>query len=234
MIGIVVPVHNESATLADCLFALRHAAIAPALAGEQVDIVAVLDTCTDDSASIAATCGITVLSADLRNVGRARALGAELMVARGARWLAFTDADSLVAPDWLVMQLSLEADLVCGCVEVQDWSEHSDAVRERYLSRYVHADGHHHIHGANLGIAVDTYRAAGGFPPLVSGEDVALVDASLAVGARVAWSVAPRVYTSARRRARAPGGFSDYLRMLGETTLVGGLSGLPGPLAAAP
>lgn len=229
MIGIVVPVHNESETLADCLMALRLAAQAPALGGEPVGIVVVLDSCTDDSAAIATACGVQMLSANLRNVGLARALGADLLVAQGARWLAFTDADSAVAPDWLVAQLSLCADAVCGCVEVSDWSEHAEGVRERYLSRYVDADGHRHVHGANLGVATAAYQAVGGFPPLVSGEDVALVDALMASGVHVAWSAAPRVRTSARRRARAPGGFSDYLRMLGETTLG---CGLPGPLAA--
>ena len=209
--------------------ALRLAAQAPALGGEPVEIVAVLDTCTDDSAAIASACKVQTLSATLRNVGLARALGADLLAAQGARWLAFTDADSAVAPDWLVAQLSLRADAVCGCVEVSDWSEHAEGVRERYLARYVDADGHRHVHGANLGVATAAYQAVGGFPPLVSGEDVALVDALMASGIRVAWSAAPRVRTSARRRARAPGGFSDYLRLLGETTLG---CGLPGPLAA--
>jgi glycosyltransferase involved in cell wall biosynthesis len=229
MIGIVIPVHNESDDLVNCLTALRLAAQAPGLGGEQVEIVTVLDSCTDDSAVIATAWGVQMLSANLRNVGLARALGADLLVAQGARWLAFTDADSAVAPDWLVAQLSLCADVVCGCVEVSDWSEHPDAVRERYLARYVDADGHRHVHGANLGVATAAYQAVGGFPPLVSGEDVALVDALVASGVQVAWSAAPRVRTSARQRARAPGGFSDYLRLLGETTLG---CGLPGPLAA--
>ena len=229
MIGIVVPAHNESEALAGCLAALLLAAQARALDGEQVAIVVVLDDCTDESSAIATASGVQILSGKLRNVGLARALGAHLLVAQGARWLAFTDADSVVAPDWLVTQLSLKADVVCGCVEVSDWSEHPDGVRERYLSRYVDADGHRHVHGANLGVATAAYQAVGGFSPLVTGEDVALVDALLASGVEVAWSAAPRVRTSARRRARAPGGFSDYLRLLGETTLG---CGLPAPLAA--
>jgi len=153
----------------------------------------------------------------MRNVGNARAMGASLLVEEGARWLAFTDADSMVAPDWLVAQLALQTDVVCGVVQVDDWSEHTAAVRDGYLARYVDQDGHRHVHGANLGMSTAAYVAAGGFERLVSGEDVALVDALVAAGAAVAWSAASRVRTSARRLARAPGGFSDYLRLLGES-----------------
>ena len=42
-------------------------------------------------------------------------------------------------------------------------------------------------------------------------EDVELVSALEACGARIAWSCRPRVTTSARRLARAPGGFADAL-----------------------
>jgi hypothetical protein len=43
------------------------------------------------------------------------------------------------------------------------------------------------------------------------GEDVALVNALLASGASVAWSALPRVTTSARKMARAHGGFAHFL-----------------------
>lgn len=42
-------------------------------------------------------------------------------------------------------------------------------------------------------------------------EDVALVRSLEAVGAKIAWSARPRVTTSARRLARASGGFADAL-----------------------
>ena len=51
----------------------------------------------------------------------------------------------------------------------------------------------------------------GGFAPLASSEDVALVQALEDVGASIAWSAAPRVVTSARRQFRAPGGFGATL-----------------------
>lgn len=50
------------------------------------------------------------------NVGHARAAGAQELLNQGVRWIACTDADSTVAEDWLVEQLALEADAVCGTV----------------------------------------------------------------------------------------------------------------------
>ena len=128
MIGIVVPVHDEEACLDACLQALRVAATCPLLRGEAVGIVIVLDACSDDSQRIVLAHAMQAdlpwrldcISVDARNVGAARAAGARLLLERGARWLAFTDADTCVAPDWLCMQLSQQADAVCGTVAVDD------------------------------------------------------------------------------------------------------------------
>jgi hypothetical protein len=76
------------------------------------------------------------------------------------------------------------------------------------------ADGHRHIHGANLGVSARAYRRAGGFPPLACSEDVALIDLLIAAGVRVTWSAAPRVVTSARIDSRVRGGFGDTLAAL--------------------
>lgn len=216
MIGIVIPAHNEEAFLADCLDAARRAATHPALLGEAVEIVVVLDSCTDDSLSIAQCFGVHLLTLDARNVGRARAAGADFMLERGARWLAFTDADSRVAPDWIVEQLGLEADAVCGCVTVDDWSMHASATREAFYRKYTHADAHRHVHGANLGVSASAYRRAGGFMPLACSEDVALTVQLAESGARIAWSAAPCVVTSARTASKARGGFGDTLAAIAE------------------
>jgi glycosyltransferase involved in cell wall biosynthesis len=223
MIGIVVPAHNEQACLDDCLRALRKAALHPALAGEAVSIIVVLDNCSDRSLDIVQRhaarrspprCCIGWLAVEAGNVGIARAAGADRLLAEGARWLAFTDADTRVSPAWLVMQLGLGADVVCGSVAVDDWSPHAAhgiALREHFLRTYDDRDGHRHIHGANLGVAAEAYRRAGGFAPLACHEDVALVAALERTGATFAWSAAPRVATSARRDAKARGGFGDTL-----------------------
>ncbi|MBP0590102.1 glycosyltransferase [Paraburkholderia sp. LEh10] len=215
MIGIVIPAHNEEELLADCLQAARMAAAHPALRGETVRIVVALDSCTDRSASIARCFDTHALMLEARNVGKARAAGAAALVAQGVRWLAFTDADSRVAADWLVAQLALGAEAVCGPVIIEDWRQHDALTRDAFYRAYLNADGHRHVHGANLGVSTLAYCRAGGFPPLACSEDVALVGLLVETGARIAWSAAPRVVTSARLASRVRGGFGDTLAALG-------------------
>lgn len=214
MIGLIIPAHNEERYLSACLDAVRCAMAHPLLGGEPVETVVVLDACTDGSARYVMQSGCDALIVEARNVGAARSAGAQAMIARGARWLAFTDADSRVAPEWLVAQLALcaeGADAVCGCVSVDDWSMHSPALATHWSRHYRDADGHRHVHGANLGVSAHAYVRAGGFPALACGEDVALVDLLIATGANVAWSAAPRVSTSGRFDARVNGGFGTTL-----------------------
>lgn len=217
MIGIVIPAHNEEDMLGRTLEAAMRASIHPDLQGESVRTVVVLDACSDGSAAIAHAWPVDVLVIEARNVGQARARGAEHLLALGARWLAFTDADTIVSPNWLAAQLSLGADAVCGSVGVADWSPHgahAGALQKRFATHYRDADGHRHVHGANLGVSSEAYRRAGGFLALACSEDVALVDALEACGASIAWSALPRVNTSARIDARARGGFGDTLLAL--------------------
>lgn len=214
MIGVVVPAHNEQACLGACLAAIVQAAAHPSLLAEPVRIVVVLDDCTDGSEAVARGHPVGVLQVRARNVGAARAAGARLLVQAGARWLAFTDADTLVSPGWLAAQLAQRTQAVCGSVEVHDWSPHGDQgelLRLRFQARYADADGHRHIHGANLGVCAEAYRQVGGFEPLACSEDVALIEALQRSGASIVWSAAPRVVTSARTDARARGGFGDTL-----------------------
>ncbi len=214
MIGIVIPAHNEAALLGICLEAALAASLHPGLKGEEVEVLVVLDDCSDGTAELVSGRAVGSVTVAVRNVGAARAIGARQLLARGARWLGFTDADSRVAEDWLVRQLELNADAVCGTVTVEDWSDHDGhavQLEDHFRRTYSHADGHRHIHGANLGVCARAYEAVGGFAPLVSSEDVALVEALEMAGARVCWSAAPRVVTSARRHARAPAGFAAAL-----------------------
>jgi glycosyltransferase involved in cell wall biosynthesis len=211
VIGVIVPAHNEEALLGGCLAALVAAARHTALASEPVRIVVVLDACSDRSKAIAFAAGVEVVTIAARNVGIARAAGAALLLADGARWLAFTDADSRVSPDWLAVQLSLGVEVVCGSIHVEDWSAHPSTVREIFSRIYRDADGHRHVHGANLGVCAMAYRRVGGFPSLQCREDVALVNRLVAIGASVAWSAAARVATSARVTSRVRGGFGDTL-----------------------
>lgn len=223
MLGIMIPAHNEEVCLPGCLAALYVAASHPALHGEPVSIHVVLDACDDGSEDILkrwqlrhpdTQVTLSYSQIDKRKVGAARASGADRLLRQGVRWLAFTDADTQVSPEWLVQQLALDVDVVCGSVAVDDWSPHAGQaamLRTHFSQTYNDRDGHHHIHGANMGVAADAYIKAGGFQSVPCHEDVYLVAALERIGARFAWSAAPRVVTSARTDARARGGFGDTM-----------------------
>lgn len=223
MIGVGVPAHNEQAHIGACLAALLQAACNDRLQGEAVLVHVVLDACADGTVDVVrqhasrfADAGVVLDWSQIaqRQVGAARAAGAACLLAAGARWLAFTDADTRVSPQWLAAQLALDVDVVCGSVAVDDWSPHgadADVLREHFSRHYRDHDGHRHIHGANLGVAASAYLAAGGFAAVACHEDVLLVKALQAFGARFAWSAQPRVFTSARKDARARGGFGDSM-----------------------
>ncbi|AWM92056.1 glycosyl transferase [Pseudomonas sp. 31-12] len=217
MIGILIPAHNEEDLLEDCLEAALLAAKHELLGGETVEVLVVLDSCTDRSLEIVSAYPVHSLVIEARNVGQARAAGARFLLDRGARWISCSDADSRVAQDWLVAQLALDVDAVCGTVTVDEWHESIDeSAQIRYHQHYQARDGHRHIHGANLGISADAYRRAGGFEPLACDEDVQLVRQLERCGANIAWSHRPQVLTSARLDSRARGGFGDYLRDLAQ------------------
>ncbi|WGW12281.1 glycosyltransferase [Saxibacter everestensis] len=217
---VVVPVHNESSLLARCLDGLSAAVANVAV---PVSVVVVLDSCTDDSPGIAERFDVTRVVVDALNVGTARAAGFEHARApdggnpgiNDATWLATTDADSRVPPDWLRRQLSYADsgyDAVAGTVRVDDWSGYSSNVRDGYEQSYVeHA---RHIHGANIGFSSTLYSRVGGFRPLVHDEDVDLVHRFLSADASVAWADDLPVLTSGRVRGRAPAGFADHLQRL--------------------
>ena len=223
MLGIVIPAHNEQDEIEKCLSAASLAARHLQLRGEHVEILVVLDSCTDNTATIVKKLGFDAVVVNAKNVGQARAAGAAVHIANGARWLAFTDADTKVAPDWLVQQLALNVDVVCGTVTVDDWTphgKHAALLRWHFQETYTDADGHRHIHGANLGVSTRAYVRAGGFQHLACSEDVALIASLEAAGASIAWSARPRVVTSARRIGRAAGGFAAALSQTVEFRLV--------------
>jgi glycosyltransferase involved in cell wall biosynthesis len=213
MLGIVVPAHNEEDLIVECVAHLFRCAQNARLHEEPVEVVVVADARSDHTAVLATRAGATTLCIHARNVGASRALGAELMLARGARWLAFTDADTLVSSDWLAEQLEFQADAVCGTVGVSDWTphgEHAHLLHCHFNQTYSDRDDHRHLHGANLGVSATAYRLARGFRQLACSEDVALVEALQASGARIAWSARPGGTTSARRHAH---GLSVVSRM---------------------
>jgi hypothetical protein len=105
-------------------------------------------------------------------------------------------------------------DLVTGTVEPDD--ELDAATRARWRVRHLLRDGHPHVHGANLGVRLTAYDAAGGFDPVEVHEDVALVERVRASGATCLATASIHVRTSGRTVGRTPGGFAGYLEDLCE------------------
>jgi glycosyltransferase involved in cell wall biosynthesis len=214
LIGVIVPAHNEEMRIEACVKSLLVASRDPFLRHEAVEVVVVIDNCQDRTGYLARSLGVRTMDVLANNVGVARQIGAEVVLAAGARWLAFTDSDTTVAPDWLSTQLALNADAVCGTVSVQHWAGYGSRMARHFELTYADRDGHSHIHGANLGVSSQAYRIAGGFLNLASGEDVALVRALQRTHARIVWSSKPRVMTSARLDYKAPRGFGATLERI--------------------
>jgi len=210
MIAAIVPAVNGDANLGACLRSLAAASRCLRLRGERVVLVVALDSCSDATEHIAIRSGALTVKVDCLNVGVARAAGARVALEAGAHWLAFTDANSVVAPDWFAAQLSLGTDAVCGTVAMIDWGSCGALLQQDYHPTFTDANDQRHIHGSNMGVSAQAYRRAGGLAPLASGQNVALVEALERSGASVAWSTAPRVLTSPRRKYRAPSGFGRY------------------------
>lgn len=110
MIGVLVPAHNEAATIGSCLRSLQRAARHPGLNGREVRIVVALDACSDSTAVICRELQVETIDLQARCVGAARAAAAARLLQQGARWLASTDADGTVPPQWLAAQLDGRSD----------------------------------------------------------------------------------------------------------------------------
>jgi glycosyltransferase involved in cell wall biosynthesis len=218
-VGVVIPAQNEEQLLPACLRSVVEAARRIAI---PVRIVVALDRCTDASAAVVA--GFTAAGSPVRSVvapragvGAARAAGMRAVLAElgtSSTWLASTDADSEVPPDWLERQVAhvrLGAEVVVGTVRVADWSAQPAAVPDRFNAAYRPHAGHRHRHGANLACGARQYLAAGGFAELARDEDVDLIERLEALGCPMVWAADLPVLTSARRLGRASGGFADHL-----------------------
>lgn len=229
---VVVPAHNEQGLVGNCLSTLHHARRELRRRAPQITcrVVVVADACHDRTAGISRELGATVVDAEHRNVGAARRDGVAAAIARSTSpldrmWLASTDADCEVPSHWLVHFVAAAIrgyHMVTGMVSPTPGL--SAAELDAWKRRHRYVDGHPHIHGANLGFRADAYVGLGGWSPLRTGEDVALVErAERQSGLRILRSARAPVQTSARRVGRAPEGFADYLSTLGDSDF-GGLT----------
>jgi glycosyltransferase involved in cell wall biosynthesis len=234
-IGVVVPAHNEEALIEGCLQAV---AVAASRLPPRVDacVVVVLDACNDRTSDVVEAASrrwqadprspyLHAVESRSRNVGAARQLGCQQLLQCWARvpadrvWLASTDADSTVAPNWLAHQVDVHAAGNVGWVGTIEVADHGDLTAEHldgFRAVYRAWDGpiHPHVHGTNLGIRADAYRHIGGFSPLPTGEDHDLLARLSATGLPIARSPHAPVLTSTRTHGRAPAGFAGYLHQL--------------------
>jgi GT2 family glycosyltransferase len=148
-----------------------------------------------------------------------------------------TDADTLVAPDWIdanLRALNGDCDAVAGAAVLMRRERDQLAAehRRRLLTAgkyftalaYLRAEQapphdpwprHEYEGGASIALRLETYRAIGGSPVLPTGEDRALFDAVRALGGRVRHATDVRVFTSCRLTGRAEGGTADTLELWG-------------------
>lgn len=244
-VGVVVPARDEDDRIEACLTSIeRSLAATPGIVGH---LVVVADACDDRTAEVAERTLLgsgEVVAAHLGNVGAARRLGTARALRRLAQaaeghgrgldarrtWLLTTDADTVVPEGWVASHLRLAdagAAAVAGIVRLglPDDVETPATLREAFDRGYpLHPDGTHpHVHGANLGVRADAYRAVGGWAGLATAEDHALWDRLRAHGWPTVSAIDPWVATSARLVGRAPAGFAGHLAGLA-----------PGPGAVEP
>jgi len=231
-IGIVVPACNEEVRLPRCLAALTAAAtqLLAVDGAPRIRVIVVVDRSSDGTLAIAERWpGVEVVVSAAGRVGAARAAGvARLLTSETRRdtparqvWIACTDADSAVPADWLFTQLRharAGVELLLGTVR-PDPDELAAGLLAAWRLRHQIADGHPYVHGANLGIRGDTYRAAGGFADVPAHEDTLLSDAVRQTGAVVLSTGSAAVLTSGRITGRTPDGLAHYLRELSELEL---------------
>jgi Glycosyltransferase like family 2 len=248
---VVIPARNEEARIGEAVAALARQREPDGCAVDphSFDVVVFCNGCVDATAARAwraarehPELALSVLVASERgflDVGQARGAALDLatrrFLAAGRRGgiLASTDADTIVAPDWVAWTLRemRSADAVGGYVRV------AERDRERMLAplrliydrelayrrllgeienlldprSYDPGPRHDSFVGASFAVSVAAYITAGGLPRLPFHEDVAFARALDRVDARVRHSYRVRCSTSARTSGRVEGGFGTFL-----------------------
>jgi poly-beta-1,6-N-acetyl-D-glucosamine synthase len=116
-ITVLIPAHNEAATIGQTIQSLRRQTIPIA------SITVVCDNCTDDTARIAESLGVHVMATTRNTARKAGALNqalARVLPTLDVNDLVLTmDADSTLSPEWLelasrTLQLDRQVGAVCG------------------------------------------------------------------------------------------------------------------------
>ncbi len=246
---VVVPAHDEELRIGRCLEALAgQVEVRP----EDFEVIVVLDACTDGTEGEvealrsylcrdtgqsdhprAAGPAIHAVPGPGKGAGPARATGMDIGCARleslgrPVGLLASTDADSVVAPDWIARQLeAIEAgaEAIGGEVRLDPAEaallpdgvlarrEADLAVRTAEAAARGPAE-HAHFSGASLGVTPRAYRRAGGMAWMAALEDQELEDRLAAAGVAIHRLRPVSVVTAARTEGRAERGLARDLEL---------------------
>ena len=260
--SVIIPAKDEAAGIGAALTAL---ATQTDLDRQPLDpicyeIIVLANNCQDDTATLARAFAEThptlrlyvveiTLPPDVACVGKAR----QLLMDEAYRRLSLaatprpvilsTDADTVVAPDWIAANLAeirRGVDAVGGRIVTDPASRAALEPQARYC--YLSDIGYHMLmaelegllypvahdplprhfqhFGASLAITADAYAEIGGLPTVRALEDVAFAAELARYGKKIRHSPNVRVSTSARRSGRAERGLSEMLSAwaaLGET-----------------
>ncbi len=240
-VAIAIPARDEAATIGSCVDRLAKLYFDSRC--ERPTVVVVANNCKDATARIAASRGAIALNVKLpperAHAGWARRVALEAAAKHlSSRYdvLLSTDADTLVANDWLSRTIDyLDAgwDAVAGLARLNPRELRCLPRRHRsrlaMIRRYDKAldylksrqDGsepwprHFYEGGASMAVTYGAFRRIGEIPTPPTGEDKALFDAIRRGGGRVRHPLDVKVCTSPRLKGRARGGASDTLALWG-------------------
>jgi len=234
-------VRDEEGELPDCLRALD---VAAGVYDGPVAIVAMANNCTDNSVAFLQQWrprhavlhwrAVSLLEG-ARHAGWARRLAFDAacaLLGDDRDLLCSTDADTAVAPDWIVRtaaHIDRGADAVAGRALTRRVDRRQLGVEAKrrldLLGRYYTAldrlraartpdlddpwPRHYYEGGASIATTRASYTAIGGAPTPPVAEDRALFARIREAGGRVRHPLDVRVFTSSRLDGRAPGGMAD-------------------------
>ncbi|MCI5065867.1 glycosyltransferase [bacterium] len=165
--SVVIPARDEEGHLPSCIQALHESA---RYAGAEIEVVVVLNRCTDRTEEIAHELGARTVSCDAKNLSAIRNVG---VAATSHPWIATIDADSTVCREMfarLAEQLSQE-DVIGGGVMMYPSRYSTGIVLTGLLLLPIAL--WHGISGGLFFFRKDEFEAIGGFDEaFVSVEDI--------------------------------------------------------------
>lgn len=236
---VVVPARNEETLITACLESLANQV---EVSKSEYEVILILDDCTDDTEKHARLVSeqypefrLQILYGPGKGAGQARHLGMEtacsrlLELGKPDALISSTDADTVVAPDWLSAQLKCAGDgaqAIGGRIlldtkdditgTVFQWHSEMGQTRYRNLLTDSSADEspeHWQFSGASMSLTAAVYKEIGGLEPRTALEDEQLERALRQRGIPIERPLSVKVKTSARLVGRASRGLARDLAL---------------------